>query len=111
MKDSLGTRAVPLPARKALSKLGQDLSVARRRRRIPMSTMAQRAFISRTTLGRVERGDPSVSLGIYATVLFVLGMTTRLADLADPAADRLGLILEEDQLPKRVRVPRRGPVT
>ena len=76
-----------------------------------MSIMAERAFISRKTLRRAERGDPSVSLGIYATVLFVLGMTDRLAELADPKADRLGLMLEEDQLPKRVRLPRRKPVT
>ena len=104
-------RALPLPARKALSKLGQDLSVARRRRQIPMALMAERAFISRMTLGRVERGDPSVSLGIYATILFVLGMTDRLADLADPKTDRLGVMLGEEQLPKRVRLPKRRPAT
>ncbi len=76
-----------------------------------MAIMAERAFISRATLGRIERGDPSVALGIYATVLFVLGMTDRLAELADPGADRLGLMLEEEQLPKRVRIPRRKSVT
>ena len=72
-----------------------------------MTVMAERAFISRMTLGRAERGNPGVSLGIYATILFVLGMTERLAELADPRADRLGLMLEEEQLPKRVRLPRR----
>lgn len=76
-----------------------------------MSIMAERAFISRKTLHRAERGDPSVSLGIYATVLFVLGLTDRLAELADPKSDRLGLILEEDQLPKRVHLPRRRSAT
>jgi hypothetical protein len=39
----------------------------------------------------------------------VLGMTDRLAELADPKADRLGLALDEDRLPKRVRLPRRRP--
>lgn len=73
--------------------------------------MAERAFISRATLARAERGDPGVSLGIYATLLFVLGMTDRLADLADPRTDRLGLMLDEEQLPKRIRLPRRRPVT
>ncbi len=73
--------------------------------------MAERAFISRTTLARVERGDSSVSLGIYATVLFVLGMTDRLAELADPKADRLGLALDEEQLPRRIRLPRRRSAT
>jgi transcriptional regulator with XRE-family HTH domain len=74
-----------------------------------MALMAERAFISRATLARAERGDPGVSIGIYATILFVLGMTDRLAELADPKADRLGLTLEEEQLPKRVRIPRRRP--
>ena len=45
--------------------------------------MAERAFITRATLLKAERGDPAVSLGIYATILFILGMTNRLADLAD----------------------------
>lgn len=74
-----------------------------------MALMAERAFISRATLARAERGDPGVSIGIYATILFVLGMTDRLAELADPKSDRLGLTLDEEQLPKRVRVPRRRP--
>ena len=75
-----------------------------------MSIMAERAFISTRTLSRVERGDPRVAFGIYATILFVLGMTDRLAELADPKADRLGLALDEERLPKRVRIPRRSPV-
>ena len=104
------SRATPLSVRRALSKLGQDLSVARRRRRIPMALLAERAFISSRTLSRVERGDPRVALGIYATVLFVLGMVEQLAELADPKADRLGLALDEERLPKRVRSPRRSPV-
>ena len=65
--------------------------------------MAARAFITRTTLLKVERGDPGVSLGIYATVLFVLGLTQRVADLADARADETGLQLEEERLPKRIR--------
>ena len=65
--------------------------------------MAERAFITRMTLGRVERGDPAVSLGIYAVVLFVLGLTPRIADLADARSDELGLQLDEERLPKRIR--------
>ena len=47
------------------------------------------------TLNKVEKGNPGVSLGIYATVLFVLGMTDRLAELADARHDAVGLSLEE----------------
>jgi hypothetical protein len=70
-------------------------------------TMALRAMISRTTLVKVEQGDPNVALGIYATVLFVLGMTERLAEIADASHDRAGLDLESEQLPKRISSPRR----
>ena len=66
--------------------------------------MAERALISRMTLNKVEKGDPGVSLGIYATVLFVLGMTDRLAELADPRHDEVGLSLEEERLPQRIRI-------
>lgn len=93
----------PIPVRRALHKLGQDICDARRRRRIPVAIMAERASISRTTLNKVERGDSGVSLGIYARVLFVLGMAPRLADLADVRSDALGLELEEERLPRRIR--------
>lgn len=68
-----------------------------------MAIVAERAFISRNTLTRVERGDPAVSLGIYATVLFVLGLAERLGDLADPLTDNVGLSLEAERLPQRAR--------
>ena len=71
--------------------------------------MAERAFISRSTLVRVEKGDPGVSMGIYASVLFVLGMADRLGDIADAARDPVGLSLEEEWLPRRIRGARRPP--
>ena len=103
MKASGALRALPTPVKRALAKLGDDVSAARRRRRISTTVMADRAFITRKTLARVERGDPSVSLGIYATVLFVLGMVDRLAGLVDPTTDRLGIQLEDEHLPRRIR--------
>lgn len=98
----------PLPVQRAIRKLGRDIRDARLRRRIPTAIMAERASISRTTLNKVEKGDPGVSLGIYATVLFVLGLSEQLADLADVSRDAVGRELEEEQLPKRIR--RRGKV-
>ena len=100
---------LPIPVRRALGKLGTDIRDARRRRRIPTAVMAERALISRMTLNKVEKGNPGVSLGIYATVLFVLGMTDRLAELADARHDAVGLSLEEERLPQRIRIrPVRG---
>ncbi len=98
--------ATPIPVRRALRKLGQDIRDARLRRRIPVAVMAERASISRVTLNKVEKGEPTVSVGIYATVLFVLGLIDRLAELADVRHDSVGLELEEEQLPQRIRHPR-----
>ena len=72
------TLTLPIPVKSALRKLGGDIRDARLRRRIPSAVMAQRAFISRTTLVKVEKGDPGVGLGTYAAVLFALGMLDRL---------------------------------
>jgi transcriptional regulator with XRE-family HTH domain len=94
---------LPLPVSRVLRKLGHDIRDARLRRRIPVAVMAGRASISRMTLSKVEKGAPGVSMGIYATILFVLGMTERLAELADPRNDTVGLELEEEHLPKRIR--------
>ncbi|MDB4994235.1 MAG: hypothetical protein JWM74_1667 [Myxococcaceae bacterium] len=109
MKQTRAKAALPLSVRRALTKLGEDLSAARRRRRLSMELLAERAFVSRVTLRRVERGDPSVSMGIYATVLFVLGLAERLSSLADPATDPVGLALEGERLPQRVRAPTPRP--
>ena len=106
MRASRAKTALPLPVRHTLKKLGSDIAVARRRRRIPAALMAERAFVTRPTLAKVERGDPGVSLGVFASVLFVLGMTERLGDLVDPGRDPLGLALEEERLPKRIHAPR-----
>ena len=98
---------LPIPVGRALRKLGHDIRDARRRRRIPVAIMAQRASISRMTLNKVEKGEPGVSMGAYATVLFILGMAERLADLADPRHDAVGMALEEEHLPQRIRRARR----
>jgi transcriptional regulator with XRE-family HTH domain len=94
---------LPIPATRALRKLGHDIKDARRRRRIAIAIAAERASISKPTLLRIERGDHRVSIGSYATVLFVLGMTDRLANLADVRNDAVGLQLEEERLPQRIR--------
>src|ERR1022692_5323930 len=104
-KPKLST--MPFPVSRALRKLGHDLKDARRRRRIPMAIAAERASISKPTLIKVERGDPGVSVGSYATVLFVMGMADRLADLVDPKNDPVGLQLDEERLPQRIRLKRR----
>jgi transcriptional regulator with XRE-family HTH domain len=96
-------QSIPIPVRRALAKLGADIRDARRRHRIPTAVMAERAMIVRATLQKAEKGAPTVSMGTYATLLFVLGLTDRLADLADARYDTTGLALEEERLPQRIR--------
>lgn len=101
MKDK-SAKTLPIPVKHALGKLGADIRDARRRRRIPMAVLAERASMSRWTLTKIEKGDPAVQLGNYATVLFVLGLIHRLSDLVDVTKDELGIELDEERLPQRI---------
>ncbi|RZI45156.1 helix-turn-helix domain-containing protein [Rickettsiales endosymbiont of Peranema trichophorum] len=96
---------LPIPVISALRKLGQDINDARRRRRISAQLMAQRAGLSRSTIGKIEKGEPTTSMGSYGAVLFVLGMEKRMSDLVDSVHDIVGRRLEDEHLPKRVRMP------
>ena len=91
--------SIPLPAAHALRKLGRDLALARRKRGIATADMAERLFVSRDTLWRMERGDPSVAMGTLATAVFVLQLHARFGNLAAPASDALALSLDEARLP------------
>lgn len=99
------SESLPIPVQKAMRKLGQDISDARRRRRIPLKLLAERADISQRTLVKIEQGDASVGMASYAGVIFALGMIERLSDLVDARHDLTGRALEEEHLPKRVRLP------
>jgi len=98
----------PAGVRRALRKFGSDIHDARRRRRLTMAVIAERAFTSRATLQRVEAGDPEVSIGIYAAVLQALGLRDGLRGVADAARDTVGQSLATAALPQRVRLPRAG---
>jgi DNA-binding XRE family transcriptional regulator len=103
MRTSRLSVVLPIPVQHALHKLGSDIRDARRRRRIPAALAAERASVSRTTLGKIEKGNPGVAIGIYGAVLHVLGMADRLGDLVTPTNDPVGLQLEEENLPQRIR--------
>ncbi|MCY4284748.1 MAG: helix-turn-helix domain-containing protein [Thiotrichales bacterium] len=92
--------------RRALRKLGADIRDARRRRRLPMAVVAERAFTSRSTLQRVEAGDTRVSIGIYAGVLQALGLLDGLSRVADIVNDSVGQALASAELPRHVHLRR-----
>lgn len=91
--------------RRLLEQVGTNLELARLRRRDSAKTIAERAGISRKTLYRAERGDPAVSLGIYARVLQALRLEQDLVKLA--ADDKLGRKLQDAGLVTRRRAPKR----
>jgi transcriptional regulator with XRE-family HTH domain len=65
--------------------------------------MAERIGVAQATYLRIERGDPTVGVAAYAMAFFVLGLGTPLGDLVDVARDDIGLLLDADRLPTRVR--------
>lgn len=95
---------LPPKLRRNLAKFGSDIALARRRRRLTVNMMAERIGISRETYRHAEKGDPSVSMGVYAMALFVLGLSDSLSEIADVRKDDAGLLLDAERLPKRVRV-------
>jgi hypothetical protein len=68
-----------------------------------MQIVADRARTTRATLTRIERGDPNVAMGLYCSVLNVLGLLDGVDRLADVATDRVGVELEASRLPRRRR--------
>ena len=91
---------------RSLAKLGQDVEVARKKRRLTVSALCERAGISAPLYLRLVKGSPGTSIGAYAMVLLALGMETPFDSLIDAGKDDIGLLLEEGRLPKRVRGPR-----
>lgn len=98
----------PAAVRRTLRKLGADIRDARRRRRLPMEVVAERAFTSRSTLQRIEAGDATVGIGIYASVLQALGLLDGLGEVADISRDSVGQALASADLPERVRLKRKS---
>jgi len=89
-----------------LETMGEQIKLARLRRKISTELVAQRAGISRATLWSVEKGSPSVAVGIYAAVLHALnGMDKDLLLIAKD--DKLGRKLQDLDLPVRNRAPKK----
>lgn len=106
MIDNPPPPSLPTPVRRAIEKLGADLSLARRRRHLTQASMAERLRVSEATVRRMEHGDSGISLGTIAQAFFVLGELDKINRLLDSAADDIGLSLMNAQLPLRVRKKR-----
>lgn len=99
------TKKFLLPSlQRILKELGINIRLARLRRRFPASQVAERAGISRPTLRAIERGDASVTVGAYASVLLCLGLEKDLSLVAKD--DVLGRKIQDAHLPVKARAPR-----
>jgi transcriptional regulator with XRE-family HTH domain len=87
-KSPVALTVMPPAAAQALKALGENLAIARVRRRESQRAWAKRVGCSVPTLIRMERGDPGVGVGIYATALWLIGRTAELPELAAPGSDR-----------------------
>lgn len=90
---------------KVLKELGENIKLARLRRKLSTEQVAERAGISRATLWHLEKGSPSVAMGIYGQVLFVLGLDRDLLKVA--ADDTFGRKLQDAELIVKERAPKK----
>lgn len=99
----MGKKSVKLLPKtlRTLESLGENIKMARLRRNLSSELVAERASISRATLWSVEKGSPSVAIGIYAAVLLGIGLSDDLLLVAKD--DELGHKLQDLQLPTRKR--------
>lgn len=101
-----GTKTILLPRlTRILEEMGENIKLARLRRKLTAEQVSERAGISRSTLWQVEKGLPSVSLGTYAQVLFVLGLEKDLQLIAKD--DVLGRKLQDAGLTVGQRAPKK----
>ena len=107
-KSSVVAQSLPPAAVNALRQLGENLAIARQRRRESQRAWAQRIGVSVPTLIRLEKGDPTVSMGAYASALWLMGRVQALAEVAAPAAD-LGALELDVRNARRRRAVRSAP--
>jgi len=99
-------KQVLLPnSQKALEELGENIKLARLRRKLSADQVTERANISRMTLWHVEKGSPSVAIGTYYRVLFVLGLENDILKVASD--DPLGRRLQDAELIVKKRAPKK----
>jgi len=92
-------------AQKAVSTLGENIKLARLRRKYSTQQVSERANISRPTLLSIEKGNPNVSIGAYVKVLMVLGLEKDITTVAKD--DDLGRRLQDANLVIKERAPKR----
>jgi transcriptional regulator with XRE-family HTH domain len=83
--------------------LGENIDVARKRRRLQIDTICTRAGITKQTYSRLKKGESGISVGVLMNVLSALDLEEMIGAVASPEHDEVGMTLERAQQPSRVR--------
>jgi hypothetical protein len=110
-RASAAVTSLPPAAARALQQLGENLAIARVRRRESQRLWAKRLGVSIPTLIRMEQGEPGVGIGIYATALWMMGRVQALPELADPKQDLGALESDVRDAVKRRAVRREASIS
>lgn len=97
----------PSKAKEALKQLGEQIRIARKRRQWTIAELAKKIDVSSPTIIALEKGVPTVSIGVLVSILWTLGLETELRNLANPS-DTDGIKLMNSRLPKRIRTSKRN---
>ncbi|WP_458792292.1 helix-turn-helix domain-containing protein [Yoonia sp. MH D7] len=103
MRDLRLTNGFPADLQLILQEIGSDIASARRVRRLTQIELAQRMCVSRRIVGKMEKGDPSVSLRAYVAAAWVMELEYSFAEMFAPERDPGFLRRVRIELPKRVR--------
>jgi transcriptional regulator with XRE-family HTH domain len=109
-RNSASRPGLPMAVTMAVETVGEQIRLARKKRGMTMAEMADRMFVTRKTLQRLENGEPSVGFGVVASALFVLGLEADLVKLAEPSTDHVGAVIEKEAFDRKKRVRKKKTV-
>lgn len=92
-----------LKMQERLAQIGRNLQLARKRRRKTLQQAAEMIGASQSSVRRMEAGDPAVKFGTYLAALEVFQLEDTLR-FAEPGDDVIGMTLDKQRLPKRIRM-------
>ena len=96
-------RPTPVRTTLAAKRIGESINTWRKLRGLTVQQLADKANASRSTISRLENGDPSVSFETVLNVATMLGIMDRVIDAFDPYETDYGRIRADGMLPKRIR--------
>ena len=103
-KSTMGTK-LPRKLEQKMQTVGEQIKLARLRRNLSIAQVAERATCSPLTVSRIEKGAPTVAIGIYLRVLYALQLDDDILSLAKD--DELGRVLQDMNLPQRERASKK----